>query len=100
MTNQEAFFGRGAYSPGFRYIRFSETRVIAYEEVPSEYCRNENASSLSFPQGSYWEVPSASVWEPGYLPKETRGFASPPHDGFAFLAEHPRRCVHAACTKD
>ena len=33
-------------------------------------------------------MPSASVWQPGCLPKEARGFAPPPHDGFAFLAEH------------
>jgi hypothetical protein len=48
------------------------------------YCRNENASSSSFlPKGLPSPKPPSSVRQPDYLPKETRGFASPTRDGFA-----------------
>jgi hypothetical protein len=70
---------------------------LRYAEL-SGYCRNENASSVPLSPRELWEVPSASVWQPDHLPKETRGFASPPHDGFAFFAEHQRRCAHATCS--
>ena len=44
-----------------------------------------------FPKGAIAKFPRPLFWQPGYLPKETLSFARPPRDGFAFLAEHPKR---------
>jgi hypothetical protein len=73
---------------------------LLLSEEPSGYCRNEDASSLFSllsPRGLFGKLPRPLVGNPAIsLSKETRSFAPPPHDGFAFIAEHPRRCARFA----
>jgi hypothetical protein len=64
--------------------------LLLYEEL-SGYCRNEDASSLSFPRGKFPKLPRPLFGNPATSPKRGPKFCAPPHDGFAFLAEHPRR---------
>jgi hypothetical protein len=72
--------------------------LLLYGE-PSEYCRNENAFlSPSFPRGNFPKLSRPLFGNPAISlsSKETHSFAPPPHDGFAFIAEHPRRCARFA----
>src|SRR5919202_7118181 len=48
---------------------------------------------LSLREG-FPQVPPYPVRQPGYLKKEARSFASPPHNGFAVIAALFRRCAY------